>query len=173
MNDIANIEVHPFEPFIPDGAKYLIIGSFPGKEQTQHKLSDDAWLYGAKRNMFWKILEQVYNISLPDKISKQNLFRKTKTAIADIILKAVRKESTNSDSNLHIIEYNQKAIELILQQNHIVTIYFTSRFVEKLFKKLFPGINNTIVLPSPSPRYARMSFKEKVMLYKKLLPVIE
>ena len=92
--------------------------------------------------------------------------------IGDIILKAIRTANTNSDNNLQVIEYNDKAIKKILSQNKIETIFFTSQFVYKIFKKKFPEVTNTIVLPSPSPRYARMSFKEKIEVYKMLLPKI-
>lgn len=164
------IETHPFEPFIPPGIKYLIIGSFPGKGQTETGVNSNHWFYGAKRNTFWKILEAVYSISLEDKNSKQALFIKTKMGIADIILKAVRKSNTNSDTNLHIIELNDIAIKKIIETNSIITIFFTSKFVEKLFKKVFPQIINTTVLPSPSPRFAKMSLQQKINFYKNFLP---
>src|ERR1035437_1452701 len=166
----GNIETHPFQPFIPKGIKYLIIGSFPGKGQTEKTISKTDWFYGAKRNTFWKIMEEVYQTELSTTSSKQKLFTSVKMGIADIILKAVRKENTNSDSNLEIVEYNDKAIKEILNTNKIETIFFTSRFVEKIFKRFFPDVVNTIVLPSPSPRYARMTLKEKVTVYKKHLP---
>ena len=92
--------------------------------------------------------------------------------IADIILKAVRKNNTNSDNNLDIIELNDLAIKKILESKTITTIFFTSKFVEKLFKKVFPLISNTVVLPSPSPRFARMTLQEKINVYKKYLPKI-
>ena len=57
-------EVHPFEAFIPKNIKCLIVGSFPGKEQTQCELDDHQWFYGAPRNQFWKILQLVYQKDL-------------------------------------------------------------------------------------------------------------
>ncbi|MEP6596083.1 MAG: uracil-DNA glycosylase family protein, partial [Ginsengibacter sp.] len=153
------IETHPFEPFIPPGTKYLIIGSFPGKVQTKVDMRSNAWFYGAKRNTFWKILEAVYSVSLEDKKSKQQLFINTEMGIADVILKAIRKNNTNSDTNLAIIELNDIAIKKVLESSSIITIFFTSKFVEQLFKKLFSHILNTIVLPSPSPRFARMTLQ--------------
>ena len=164
------IETHPFKPFIPKGIKYLIIGSFPGKGQTEKKLSEQDWFYGAKRNTFWKIMEEVYETELKTTSAKQHLFTTLKMGIADIILKAVRTANTNSDDNLLVIEYNEKAVKQILDFNTIETVFFTSQFVYKIFKKLFPGFKSTIALPSPSPRYAKMSLKEKVGVYKKLLP---
>src|SRR5258705_6577829 len=121
--------------------KYLIIGSFPGKGQTGIDVDNSHWFYGAKRNTFWKILEAVYKISLENKKSKQELFMKTKMGIADIILKAKRKNNTNSDNNLDIIELNDIAIRKILESKSLITIFFTSKFVEKLFKNVFPHIS--------------------------------
>ena len=168
--NLHKIETHPFEPFIPPDIKYLIIGSFPGKGQTEVGTNSDLWFYSAKRNTFWKILEAVYNTPLKTKKSKQDLFRKTNMGIADIILKAVRKDNTNSDTNLEIIELNDTAIKKIVELNSIITIFFTSKFVERLFKKIFPHLFNTIALPSPSPRFAKMSLAEKINIYKKYLP---
>src|SRR6476659_7554198 len=93
-NPQAGVEIHPFKPFIPRNIEYLVIGSFPGKIHTQHKPADVDWFYGSKRNLFWKILEGVYEMPLPDKRSKQALLTKTKIGIADIILKAVRIDGT-------------------------------------------------------------------------------
>ena len=56
---------HAFGDFIPDGAKYLLLGSF-----TANSLDIDPeydWFYGSKRNQFWRIIEQTYNVTLPDK----------------------------------------------------------------------------------------------------------
>ena len=173
MTPPANIiETHPFKPFVPKDIKYLIIGSFPGKGQTEKTISETDWFYGAKRNTFWKIFEEVYQTGLSTTSAKQKLFNSLKLGIADIILRAIRKEDANSDSNLQIIEYNDLAIKVILDEYNMEKIFFTSQFVQKIFMKFFPGVKNIIALPSPSPRYARMSLKEKVEVYKKLLPKI-
>ncbi len=101
------------------------------------QISEEHWFYGAKRNLFWKIIEQVYKTPLQDTISKQNLFIKAKIGITDIILKAIRTENKNSDANLKIVEWNYKAIKTILNSNHIKTIFFTSKFVESFSENYF------------------------------------
>lgn len=167
MNEI---ETHPFDPFIPDNATTLILGSFPGREQTQTKSDNNQWFYGAKRNQFWKIISSVYNTNLLCKVEKQQLFSKFGIGITDILLKVRRKNNTNLDDNLEIIEYNDKAIKSILENSKIKSIFFTSKYVEKHFYKLFPDIKNAEYLPSPSPRYARMTKMDKVNYYKSKLP---
>jgi hypoxanthine-DNA glycosylase len=167
---IEKIEVHPFKAFVPKGIKVLIVGSFPGKEHTQNEIDDKQWFYGAKRNQFWKILQGVYNMDLNDRKEKQALFRKLKIGIADIIESCVRMENTNLDQNLKIINYNKSEIEEILKIKTLETVFFTSRFVEKEFKKLFPHFTKTDVLPSPSPRYFKLSLPQKINIYKEKLP---
>jgi hypoxanthine-DNA glycosylase len=167
MNEIEN---HPFEPFIPDNATVLIVGSFPGREQTQGNNDAEQWFYGAKRNQFWKILSEVYQTDLLYKAEKQHLFNKYGIGITDILFKVRRKNNSNLDDNLEIVEYNDKAIREIISESNIRSIYYTSKFVGKHFSKLFPEIMNVEYLPSPSPRYARMSKTDKINYYKTKLP---
>ena len=164
------IENHPFEPFIPDYATVLIVGSFPGREQTQGNNDDEQWFYGAKRNQFWKIISAVYDTDLQCKADKVNLFSKHGIGLTDILFKVRRKNNSNLDENLEIVEYNDAAIREIISNSNIKSIYFTSRFVERQFKKLLPEINFGEYLPSPSPRYAGMTQAEKINFYMSKLP---
>ena len=120
-------------------------------------------------------MEKVYQTDLNTK-AQQQLFTNLKMAITDIILSCCRKANNNLDSSLTNPVFNTQAILKIIRENNIKTIYFSSRFTEKLFKKQFidvvqkyPAIE-LITLPSPSPRYAAMSKLAKIVQYKKLLP---
>ena len=165
------IEKHPFTAFIPSKVNCLILGSFPGREQTLEDPKPNEWFYGAKRNQFWLIMEQVYNRRLPDRQAKQQLFEEAGIAITDIIRVCRRKEGTNMDENLDVLECNEVEVSGILGI-HKPRVLFTSRFVEKLFKKLFPDYSNTDILPSPSPRYLRLRVEDKASIYKEKLPGI-
>ncbi|MDQ2862899.1 MAG: uracil-DNA glycosylase family protein [Bacteroidota bacterium] len=167
MNEI---EIHPFKPFVPANATILIVGSFPGRDITQKKLNEDDWFYGTKRNQFWDIISAVYGTELKTAADKKELFNKKGIAIADVILQARRNATNNSDSNLEVIAYNDEAIRTILTHTTFQHIFFTSKFVEKHFLKIFPGTKNGKCLPSPSPRFARMSKAEKIETYRKMLP---
>ncbi|MCF8449987.1 MAG: uracil-DNA glycosylase family protein [Taibaiella sp.] len=164
------IEKHPYEPFVPPTATVLILGSFPGVDQTRRANKADEWYYSAKRNQFWKILEAVYSVQLKSVADKMSLFNDVGIAITDVILKAKRINDSNLDNNLEIIEYNKDAIQLIINLERIKTVYFTSQFVQKHFLKLFPWYSNSECLPSPSPRYARMSLGKKIEIYNQKLP---
>lgn len=72
------IEIHPFGNFVPQNARYLILGSFTGKQEDGYD-----WFYCSKRNQFWPILEVVYGIKLQNKTEKQKLFNRLGVAITD------------------------------------------------------------------------------------------
>jgi hypoxanthine-DNA glycosylase len=167
---MIEIETHPFKPFIPENITTLIVGSFPGRDVTHRNLTENEWFYGTKRNQFWKIISGVYDTELLTKAAKQQLFKQHGIGIADIFLRVKRKDNNNMDSNLDVVEFNDKEFKIILQNPGIKTIFFTSRFVEKTFMKLFPEIKTGECLPSPSPRYAKMSLAEKINYYKLKLP---
>ena len=166
------LEKHPFGVFVPLKAKYLLLGSFVTKPTHPYD-----WFYANGRNQFWPILEGVYTIPLKTKRAQQDLFIELEMAIADIILECERVKNSNLDINLKSLVFNTKDISEILEKNKIEKIYFTSRFVEKLYRKHFKNLIikypkiELITLPSPSPRYATMKFIDKVDSYKKLLPI--
>lgn len=163
------VEAHPFEAFIPKNIKCLIVGSFPGKEQTKIELDETHWFYGAPRNQLWKIFEIVYKRELKTRKQKQQLFEDAGIGMTDVIKSCIRKEGTNLDENLEIKEYNTEVIEKILKQ-YQPKVLFTSRFVGKEFKKLFPEYKETDILPSPSPRYFKLTIEDKAKIYKEKLP---
>lgn len=169
MNEI---ESNPFGAYIPENATVLIIGSFPGREQTQVSIDEDQWFYGAKRNQFWKIISEVYQIELRSKSEKQNLFKTFGIGITDILLKVRRRNNSNLDGNLEILEYNDQAIRAILRETTFTSIFFTSKFVGKHFIRLFPEVKNIDYLPSPTPRYAAMKLIEKIEWYRTKLPCL-
>lgn len=163
-------EVHPFGNFIPKNSNYLVLGSFTTKPYKGYD-----FFYSNGRNQFWPIIEEVYKVRLETTNKKKILFSKLHIAIADIIYSCERIKNSNLDVNLKDIILNN-TIERILSENNINKIFFTSRFVEKLYRKNFKELIrnyskiNLITLPSPSPRYALLTKKQKVDKYKELLP---
>ena len=168
------IETHPFGIFAPPNAKYLVLGSFTARRKDNDASYD--WFYCTKRNQFWPILEKIYKIKLDSKKSKQKLFTNLSIAITDIIYQCKRRDSNSLDSNLVNFTYNTSAIKKLLKKKTVKKIFFSSRFVEKEFKKHFKEIIKEfpniklITLPSPSPRYAAMSKEEKIKRYSQIFP---
>lgn len=171
------IEKHPFGIFVPPQAKYLLLGSFTTKEAYAEstKVAYD-WFYTNGRNKFWPILEAVYNRELKTLDRKQQLFRDLNMALGDIIWQCERIKNSNLDVNLTNIVYAVDQIAEVLATNVIEKIFFSSRFVEGKFRSQFKHLLaryphlELVTLPSPSPRYASMTLKDKIARYRHLLP---
>src|SRR5690349_4757744 len=126
------IEKHPFEAFVPANLRCLILGSFPGKEQTRGGLTENAWFYGAPLNQFWRIMALAYERELKTRKEKQQLFEEAGIGITDIFRSVIRTSGSNLDENLQIEEYNWDVIETILKK-YKPKVLCTSRYVEKEF----------------------------------------
>lgn len=161
-------EIHPHRPFVPENAKVLILGSFPPAPHSDPETEE--WYYQSKYNQFWKILKEVYGRPLRTVEEKKELFSDKGIAIADIFLEIERVGKGNTDQHLSVIEYNDKALKKIFRDCNFQTIFFTSHFVGKEFSRMFPALQGEY-LPSPSPRFARMSLQEKIAIYREKLPV--
>lgn len=168
----SNVERHPFPPFVPPYMYCLILGSFPGKEQSRGGLDENAWFYGAPLNQFWRIMAKAYGRELKTKGDKKRLFEEAGIGITDIFKAVIRTSGSNLDENLQIEEYNWVVIADILKK-YKPKVLCTSRFVEREFKKQFPGYPAVDVLPSPSPRYFRLTIEQKAEIYKERLPKLE
>lgn len=167
------LETHPFGNFVPKDIRYLLLGSFTSNQFA--KDSDYNWFYSTKRNHFWPIISQVYKRPLDTIEARKALFNKLGIGIADIIYQCERELGNSSDMNLINIVYNPE-LESILRSNPINALFFSSRYVEKLYRKVFshlikefPSIQ-LITLPSPSPRYAAMTRDRKIEIYREVLP---
>lgn len=171
------IEVHPFGCFVPKNSKYLILGSFTTKEAYNGQQERYIWFYSnGGRNNFWPILESIYGVSLKRRSEMEDLLTSLDITLADIIFQCERKKSSNLDVNLTNIVYAIEDVTRIVTDHPIEKIYFTSRFVEKHFRRIFKTIIQEhpnvklITLPSPSPRYVLLTKNQKIKRYKKLLP---
>ncbi len=158
MRKLSKI-TYSFKPIIENNSNILILGSFPSINSFKN-----SFYYAHKQNQFWKILSNIYNKKIETKQEKIILLREKYIALWDIVESCQRKNS--SDANLTDIEIND--IEALLKNyKNIKAIFFTSKTAEKLYKKHFGHLDiKTDYLPSPSPAYARMSFEEKVKVYK-------
>ena len=95
--------------------------------------------------------------------------KSSRIGITDIFKSVIRTAGSNLDDNLEIIEYNKDELTRLIE-TYKPTVFCTSRFVEKSFKKMFLGYVAVDILPSPSPRYFRLTIEQKAEIYKKKLP---
>lgn len=109
MEDIL-IESHPWEPFIPDNARILIMGTFP----PQSKRWNMDFYYPNRTNDFWKIMGLIFlgdkdALLIPGKKIYDldaiiRLMSEKGIALNDTVRKARRLKGNASDKFLEIVE---------------------------------------------------------------------
>lgn len=163
MSNIKKLE-HPFRPIVFNDSKILILGSFPSIDSF-----DKSFYYAHPRNQFWKILSTVTSYPINNRDQKIWLLKESKIALWDMVASCSRDSSL--DSSLEEIEVNNLA-EFLEEYPTITTIAFTGRLAERLFKMHFDYLEiETLYLPSPSSAYAKMSLKNKIIIYKERLGI--
>jgi G:T/U-mismatch repair DNA glycosylase len=141
-------ETNPFRYFLPSTPQKLIIGSFPCYNGTGY----GDWFYsGSGKNLFWLLLSDLMQMPAANKEEKAALCETHHIALTDIAFKIERKLCNCSDANLRIIEFNRAGIDKCLASG-ITSVFFTSRFVQAHFSRLYPHLKIPAhVLLSPSP----------------------
>ena len=110
QNMEKNIELHPFEPFLPKGAKLLMLGTFPPSEKrwcmkfSYPNFTNDMWkifglCYFNDKEHFIVKGEKRYDV---EKIKQ--FLEKEGIAMYDTAVKVCRTKNTASDKDLEIIE---------------------------------------------------------------------
>lgn len=121
--------IHPFKPFVPQGATTLIIGTFPPLAQYQ----DFKFYYPNNTgNRFWIIMEYVFNHKFQywkDDVAAEErkaLLEREHIAITDMIEKCIRTNGNSSDKNLSEIEF-RNVYKLLKDRPAIQKVILTSR----------------------------------------------
>lgn len=116
----AEIETHPLQPFLPQNAKLLMLGSFP-PPKTRWKMN---FYYPNYQNDMWKIFgfiffnDPTHFLNVANKTFKEQLIREFLTAkgiaIFDSAYKVIRLKGNASDKFLQIAQVTDLA-ELLTQ----------------------------------------------------------
>ena len=127
MND--NIEKHPFEPFVPEGAKVLMLGTFP---PAPHRWCMPFY-YPNFQNDMWRIMGIIFFDDKEHFIVKgekrfdqpgiEAFLREKGIAMYDTATRIVRTKNTASDKDLDIIEETdvEAMLDSIPECNTIIT----------------------------------------------------
>jgi len=120
-------ETHPWKWYIPNGAKTVVIGTFP---PTQRNWSYD-FFYPNKNNYFWKIIARIAvrplrYVSGEEAVEeRRKLLNHLKLGVSDMGYIIRRKAGNSLDQNLEIVEYMD--IFKLLQENpEVRKLIFTS-----------------------------------------------
>ena len=130
--------VHPYEPFIPQGADRLIIGTIPPYRFCRRDgvlLDGDVdFYYGSRSNYFWHLMSDVSGVPLEYADSdaaveeRKRLLRRLHTGITDIVESCTHRDGRSDDASLCDIERRNIA-GLLSRYPSIDELIYTSRFV--------------------------------------------
>lgn len=132
-------DAHPYQPFIPDDAIRLIIGSIPPHRfcvRGKRYPDDVDFYYGSRSNGFWKLIGDIRGESFGFRdteeavLERKNFLISTRTGITDIIERCVRTNGGSSDSDLTDIEYRDPS-GILESHPGIKEIMCTSLFVKR------------------------------------------
>ena len=154
--------IHPLKPLETPDARVLVLGTMPSpKSRAQH------FYYAHPQNRFWRILESLFGVSLPDVDTKRKFLLSHGIALWDTV--ASCEISGSSDASIENIEVND--LTELLQNSQIEFVFCTGRKAYDLYQKYMkPNTNiDAFLLPSPSAANAKCSLPSLVSSYQVIL----
>ncbi len=154
---------HCFAPLIDKNVRLLILGSYPGISSLEKQE-----YYAHPNNVFWRIMSEIIGFDrYSDYSKKTDALSNAGVALWDVLYSCQRVGSLDSkivSSSIYVNDF-----EALLRNNaRIRAIIFNGAKAEQEFRKrvlptVLPLIESAplIRLPSTSPAFAALSFKEK------------
>lgn len=104
------VEIHPFEPWLPDNAKLLMLGTFPPSEKRWCM----PWYYPNFQNDMWRIFgiiyfgDKLHFVDVENKTYRldaiKEFLKEKGVAIYDTAQQVIRTKNTASDKDLQIVQ---------------------------------------------------------------------
>ncbi len=154
--------VHEIPPFAPEGAKVLILGSFPSPKSREAK-----FFYGHPQNRFWSVLAEVFGDEPPGTTDEKKAFLEAHhIALWDTIASC---EITGaSDASIKNAEVNP--VDELLDRTGIRHVFTTGKASGRLYAKYLEDRTGipAVVLPSTSPANRAVSREQIVEAYRQV-----
>lgn len=157
--------IKSFKPIVDENSRVLILGSMPGVKSLEKKQ-----YYGNNRNNFWKLIYALFgkkpDIDYNDKLK----FLKEHNIARWDVLSTCNREGSSDNLIKNASVNNIKG--LLQKYDKIKAVFLNGRTAEKYFVRfVLPEIEpiSYFYLPSSSPANARMSFEEKLAVWKNVL----
>ena len=196
MNE-NGIENHPFTPFLPEGTRVVLCGTFPPKREKwamdffYPNFYNDMWrIFGT---IFFNDAEKFYDKSTKtiDKVGIQEMLSKYRIGIGETVTQAIRTKDNASDKFLEIVTPVNIAILLskVPECNDLVTTgEKAASVIAKLTNTKVPDLGDNQIceismpdgktkefrhwrMPSSSRAYP-MKLEKKTEFYKKMMQEI-
>jgi len=123
---------HPYEPFIPENATKLIVGTLPPPRFTtgELKLNDVDFCYGSRDGLLWPVLDKLFDLDLKfentnEAIEQRKRFLiKRGIGICDVVQSSQRDKIDASDLGMENVRLRNMT-EILRQHPKIDTLLFT------------------------------------------------
>lgn len=150
--------IHTLAPFYDENSEILILGSMPSVESRKQN-----FYYAHPQNQFWRLLADVYEEEILD---KQQFLIKHHIALFDVIQSCDIDGS--KDSSIRNVIIND--IASLVKNTKITKIFITGKKAYDLYQKYLKDVVgiDAIYLPSSSPLYQAMKYKDKLAIYRKI-----
>jgi len=153
-----------FSPIITNATHSLFLGTLPGEISLLEQK-----YYAHPQNKFWQLFYDVFNQNYELEYDKRIEFLQNKGfGLWDVVKSANRKGSLDTAiKNFEINDFEY----LHEQYPKIQRLYFTSKQAYKWYYKIYKNRLNfeLIILPSPSPANARITYNQKLEKWKELI----
>ncbi len=126
------LHTHPYEPFLFQEAKKLIVGTLPPPRFTLNELKaeDVDFCYGSKNGQLWPILDKIFDLRLTFKTTevaiqeRKDFLLKHKIGVCDIVASAERIKIDASDLGMQNIILRD-LVGYIKKYKNVDTLLFT------------------------------------------------
>ncbi len=126
------LHTHPYEPFFPEGATKLIVGTLPPPRFTTGELNekDVDFCYGSSNGLLWPVLDRIFNLNLKYETTheaaeqRRTFLTSRGIGVCDIVGSCQRKKIDASDLGMQHIKLRD-IITYLKQYPKINTLIFT------------------------------------------------
>ncbi len=124
--------IHPYQPFFPEGATRLIIGTLPPPRFTTGDLNDRDvdFCYGSSNGLLWPVLDRIFELHLKYETTayaadqRKNFLTNKGIGVCDIVDRCERDKIDASDLGMQNIKLRD-IISYLKQYPKIDTLIFT------------------------------------------------